>query len=188
MLTAIIHKALPNHKNSSKKVIMENKNIFQSQSEIKINVLKVDNKKLTRSLVEQFRNENPFDAELNFVGDKIFGYILVNRPANNGKDRIIIAQKNGKLIKYSWIKILGLSYIESESSWNDVRNNHKNTLKSLFGEEKLKQYENEYNRLEEYDYPKLNEIIDEDDLNKLLNIKNKANKFLEELDNHQIYI
>lgn len=167
---------------------MDDNNIFHSQSEIKVSILKVDNKKLTKSLVEQFKNENPFDAEFNFVGEKIFGYILINRPGNNGKDRIIIAQKDGKLVKFSWANALSLSYVNSESNWNDVRNNHNSTLKSLFGEEKNKEYENKYQKLEEYDLSKLNKIIEEDDLDKLFRVKDKAHKFLEELNNHQIYI
>lgn len=167
---------------------MKYEDYFQDQSTIQINVMKVNGRKLTKSLIDQFKSEWPFDPLMNFTGEKIFGYVKLKTEGRKALDRIIIAQKDGKLVRYSWDKAREISHITGKSKLSDLNNNASSTMRALFGDEEYRKliqhgYHNEYQQLYQ-----MEDVLDEGAMKMLIEIADKAKNFLQELEEHQILI
>ncbi|QFG53655.1 hypothetical protein [Chryseobacterium sp.] len=167
---------------------MKYEDYFQDQSTIQINVMKVNGRKLTKSLIDQFKSEWPFDPLMNFTGEKIFGYVKLKTEGRKALDRIIIAQKDGKLVRYSWDKAREISHITGKSKLSEVNNNASRTLRTLFGDEQYGKLiaSGYYN--EDHELYKIDDVMDEKALEKLMEVAHKASEFLKELEEHQILI
>ncbi len=151
--------------------------LFEDQTSIKLAVVKLDGKRLTKSTIDQLNVKLPFDPLLNFTGDKIFGY--VNFPKSKG-GWVAIAQVDGKLVKFQTLRILWTSMINENSNFDNVYNDLSRTFKLLFNEK--------YNKLHQEETAKLSDIMEQNDLNALLEIRDKAKDFIEKLADHQIII
>ena len=82
---------------------MDYKKLFAEQSTIQINVMKVDGKRLTKSLMDQIAIDFPFDLEYLFTGEKVFGYVAMDVVMSKNPLKIVhfwgVAQVEGKLIR-----------------------------------------------------------------------------------------
>ncbi|GEM_PF-1254842 len=173
---------------------MTNKNIFADQSTIQINVMKVDGKKLTKSLIDQIPGGFPFDAQYNFTGDKIFGFAKTGKPdsRNPRGSRIytVIAQKQGKLIKFDEFRLTSLTFVKPTTSLSDFS---LRAIKEIIGEDESLYVINPNAADEEiYNRHDPNFTIEKNlspyGLEKFFGIIEKVKLFYNELQEHQIFI
>lgn len=157
---------------------MEIEEIFADKSSIQITVMKVGNKSLSKSLINQFRTALPFDDNLDFIGDCMFGFVKFKKQADKPIPLIIIAQLDGEPIKFSWDLLHKLSYISEESHWGTMNQKASNFIKTAIGTEK-------YNLIEykckEMFYKDISELMDGKDLENLFKLRDKAKLYLDEI-------
>jgi len=165
---------------------MDIKSKFQKESIIKINVLKIDNKKLSKSLIEQLHEQNPFDEDYNFIADVAFGYVKL------GIDKVLIYSNNEKLFKFNINFIEKISSLNSEMKYNSamyrtdisqlirkkIKSNRQNTIDKnalMYNERK-------------YEDKTIKEVLNDKEFQIFNLLTTNAGIFVEELNNHQIYI
>lgn len=161
---------------------MKNESIFHPQSEIKISVLKIDNKRLTKSLLDQIETQWPFDDQLNLTAEKVFGFVKIKKKDAPSFHHIVVAEKDGKLLKFNTERLMSLSRIQGETPYGFLHNNYRRLLTSLFGDNVLDSLD-----LEE-DVPLRISDLPEDQIREISGIIEKVDKFLNELKNHHIFI
>ena len=89
--------------------------LFTKESTIKISVISINDKKITKSIFNQLNIKNPFDKHINLLENVLFlGYI-------NDKTKWIIWKDNDFLYKYELKHLLQIK-------WIDV---NRNTIKDL---------------------------------------------------------
>lgn len=170
---------------------MDFKKLFADQSTIQINVMKVDGKKLTRSLIDQMPHTFPFDKQFNFIGDKIFGYAKTGKSyASTPQNRdvyTIIAQKDGKLVSFNESRLYSIVTLRLTTS---IRDFSIRALKEIIGDESkyfIEKPERSFFREMVDDYTIENSLT-EAGQNKLFKIVEKVKGLYEEIFKHQIYI
>lgn len=114
---------------------MNYKELFTDQSTIKISVMTIDGKKLTKSLVDQLPTHFPFDKQYNFTGDKFFGFVKVGKatPSNPGAQNInfVIFEKGGKLYKFSLHNLIQMTKYRADTL---IRDFSIRALKEMLGD------------------------------------------------------
>ncbi|HCA06807.1 hypothetical protein [Chryseobacterium sp.] len=174
---------------------MDIKSLFVDQSTIKINIMKVDSKKLTKTLIDQFSLQFPFDDNYVFTGDKIFGYVKMDKKILSKPPRIDkflgIAERKGKLIKFSFDQILEVSRLNLDSLvFRDDSSKFFSLVKQLETPIQEK-FLNEHGHFDKYIIPyelTFKELFTEEALIKIDIILKNAKEFAGELFEHQIYI
>lgn len=161
---------------------MNKESIFHPQSEIRISVLKIDNKKLTKSLLDQIDREWPFDDQLNLTADKVFGFVKIKKPDAPSMRHIVVAEKDGRLLKFDAEKLYSLARMTKQTQYTFLDNNYSKLLKSLFGDDVIKNdYSIEFSVMSIGDLP-------EDQQSMIFSVVEKVRNFLIELDDHHIFI
>lgn len=161
---------------------MKNDSIFHPQSEIKISVLKIDNKRLTKSLLDQIDQGWPFDDQLNLTADKVFGFVKIKKQDAPSFHHIVVAEKDGKLLKFNAETLYSLGRIKSDTPYSPIHSNFNKLLKSLFGDEVVK-----YNYADEDSVSTL-AGLPEYQQKAIYTVVEKVNNFLKELHEHHIFI
>lgn len=166
---------------------MIDKNIFADQSTIQISIMKVDGKKITKSLVEQIPKAFPFDNVYNFIGEKIFGFVKTGKTAESSTKYWGIAQDKGKLVRFSFDRIKNFASIKRDTSLNEFS---ENAIKRVIGDnaEYYSQKRRDSLFVELIGGVKIEEQLTNEGLEKLLGISGKAISFCEALEERQIYI
>lgn len=172
---------------------MDYKNIFADQSTIQINVMKVDGKRLTKSIIEQIPMVNPFDKEYNFTGDKVFGFVKLELKDPINPTQTIklwgIAQYKDKLIKFSYSDLITVGNLKLDDR---VSGSPRSRIFKLFDrkenpiQEKYLGEEGEY-----FSVPhelQFKDFFTEVAVKKAEVIINNAKEFSAKLRDHQIYI
>lgn len=170
---------------------MNIKEIFAEQSTIQITVMKVDGKKLTKSLIEQMPHTFPFDKQYNFIGEKIFGYAKTGKynPASPRVRNIytIIAQKDGKLVSFNESLLFDIVMLKPTTS---IREFSIRAITEMIGDQPeyfvdktqrsfFDEFTGEHN---------IENNLTEEGKKKLFAIVEKLKPIYEELFNHQIFI
>ncbi|MCW3168927.1 hypothetical protein OMO38_10375 [Chryseobacterium sp. 09-1422] len=171
---------------------MSIKDKFHDQSTIKITVLKIDGKKLTKSNIEQFNEYQIFDDNYNLRYDKIFGYVKMPIRVN-GKfySYWMIGEKNGKIAKCSFDNYLRRSNLDLET---EVSTNRKYDIARLLANVKhyiKADYLDEDGEFYEKNVPAgilYREIIKDEILTTFESNLIKLKDFINELKEHQIII
>lgn len=162
---------------------MDFKDIFTKETTITVQIMKVDGRKLTASLVQQFRRRSPFDNLYNFIGKHIYGYVTIKIDKEFGK--MIIGQDEEGFIKFPEKNLRAISHITENSNWHQVKS-ILNLRAILNDDDVLSRYsEKEY-------YPNekqpLSDFTSKEEQSKIFEIRDKVAVFLKELDKHQILI
>jgi len=162
---------------------------FVKTSTVSINIMKVDNKKLTKSLIDQFDNVSPFDNMYNCTTDKIFGYVKLPRPKNGGMYLCIIHEKNGKLCKYSASTLQELAGKSLQTKVNNI--NISNNIRSILNKD-FEKYFQSHLHSEKYFFwndendQKLIDVLSDEGKEVVIELLANADTFYTELLNHQI--
>lgn len=179
---------------------MDYKNIFADQSTIQINVMKIDGRRLTKSIMDQLSMDFPFDQNYLFTGEKVFGYVAMDVVVSKNPIKIVpywgVAQVEGKLVRFNADKIkkiasinlnIPLNYSSDESLVLEIFRRLRLQDKDIY---KAK-YINEYDQYDEYSINNndtFNSILNDIAFDKLLFVIRNANSFMSELREHQIII
>lgn len=84
--------------------------LFTKETTIKVSVVTLDGKKMTKSIFNQLHHVKPFDNLYNIIeGVKFLGYI-------NEKERFVIFTLNNKIYYYRLEAFLALQYIDLNKS------------------------------------------------------------------------
>ncbi|HFK5563113.1 TPA: hypothetical protein ACGZ9C_002774 [Elizabethkingia anophelis] len=171
---------------------MELENIFVKESTVKINVITLENRKLTKSLLEQIDYKFPFSRKYELVCDKIFGYVKIsNSESPKGFKRIVIGEMNEKLFKFPTSRLEQLSSIQQYDkvilsqnilNINDILEYPENFVNDT---QYLTDGKINYNEIGELTY---NDLFNDEGLAKIFGTTLYVKEFLEELGEHQIYI
>ena len=164
---------------------------FVEQSTIKINVLTVDGKRLTKSIFDQLETKNPFNAEFTFKAEKIFGYVNIKNESKVGFNKVIIFEDGGKLYKYNTLPLYILSVSSLESRYKNLEPylRYDNLFQGNIEGALKPQYTDIYDRnYSEPDHEKLADVFNEVGRTIILRALMNAGGFMMELDRHQILI
>lgn len=161
---------------------MTKESIFHPQSQIKISVLKIENKKLTKSLLDQIEAKWPFDDQLNLIVDKVFGFVKIKKPDAPSFYHIVVAEKDGKLLKFNTERLSSLRNIKPDTPYTFLHNNYRRLLTSLFGDNVIDPH-----RFQE-DVMISVSNLPEEQVRDISAIIEKVDIFLKELDDHHIFI
>ncbi|MGJ1366774.1 hypothetical protein [Sphingobacterium spiritivorum] len=135
---------------------------------ITINQVSIGNKKLTKTIFNQIEEKGCFTRDLDFVGDTIIGYI------NDRNNRYLLWSKNGKLRRTN----ISLYYkLERDPSCAELH--HVEWFLKKVG---IKYY---VDQSERYDI-RINHVLEDTKL--YSDMVDKANSFLRELTDRQIYL
>lgn len=154
--------------------------------------MKVDSKKLTKTLIDQFSLQFPFDDNYVFTGDKIFGYVKMDKKYYSHLPEFWgIAERKGKLIKFSFDQILEVSRLNLDSLVFRDDSSKFFSLVKQFQAPIQDKFLNEHGHLDKYIIPyelTFKELFTEEALIKIDMILKNAKEFAKELFEHQIYI
>lgn len=179
---------------------MDYKNIFADQSTIQINVMKVDGKRLTKSIMEQISMDFPFDLNYLFTGEKVFGFVVMDVVMSKNPVKIVpfwgVAQVEGKLVRFNADKIKKVALINLNHSYHYSYDTAlvSETCKRLRLQDKdiykLK-YLDENDQFDEYainNDDSFVKVFNENVVEKLQLVIRNATSFMTELREHQIFI
>ncbi|AQW97447.1 hypothetical protein M2T70_12965 [Elizabethkingia anophelis] len=171
---------------------MKLENIFTKESTVKINVITLENRKLTKSLLEQIDYKFPFSRKYELICDKIFGYVKISNSDNSkGFIRIVIGEMNGKLFKFPTSRLEQLCSIgqydkvilsQNILDINTILEYPENFINDT---QYLTDGKINYNEIGEVTY---NDLFNDEGLAKIFGTILDVNEFLEELGEHQVYI
>lgn len=172
---------------------MDYKKLFTDQSTIKVSVMTVDGKKLTKSLVEQLPYHFPFDKHFNFQGQKIFGHVKVGKATSNNPRaeniRFVIFEKDEKLYKFAIDRLHSMSTYGEKTSLDDFSTR---ALKELLGDnvEYYKSEEsNSFNWRRNFDGDAtIEDFLSPVGLEKFTTIKSNVKSLYLEILDHQIFV
>ena len=172
---------------------MDYKELFADQSTIKVTVMTIDGKKLTKSLVDQLPTHFPFDKLYNFNGQKIFGFVKLGKasPSNPRAENInfVIFEKGGKIFKFSIDRLFEMTKYRKETS---INNFSIRALNDLLGDdsEYYSEGQKEYTKLQRsfgIDHT-IEDVLTPVGLEKFSEIINNTKKLYLEIYDHQIFI
>jgi hypothetical protein len=151
--------------------------LFTKETTIKINIVKIDNKKITKSVFNQINRSSPFDQLYNLKENiKFLGYI-------NDKTKWIIWTNNEFLFKYEIKEIYQMSRI----------NLHKNTIEELqkiYPSEKVKSLYSQKNEFDHFEYKdiEISNVLDIKEQSEILDKKEMVEKIISEILKRQIFL
>lgn len=170
---------------------MEIKDKFSEQSSIKISVLTIDGKRLTKSMFDQLETKNPFNAEFSFKADKVFGYVNVKNESKQGLNKVIIFEQSGKLFKYNTFPLFMISISSLKSRYKNLESylRYDNLFQGNIDGALKSEYTDIYHKnFEEPDFKMLEEVLNDEGKSMVLRAMMNAGAFMTELDKHQILI
>lgn len=179
---------------------MDYKNIFADQSTIQINVMKIDGRRLTKSIMDQISMDFPFDQNYLFTGEKVFGYVAMDVVVSKNPIKIVpywgVAQVEGKLVRFNADKIKKIASINLNTPL--IHSSDESLVLQIFRRLRLQdkdiykaKYINEYDQYDEYlinNDDTFKSILNDIAFDKLLFVIRNANSFTTELREHQIII
>jgi|SRR5690554_1263613 len=148
--------------------------IFTKDITIQISVVKVDGKKLTKSIFNQLHIISPFDQLYNLKKEnKILGYI-------NDKTRWIIWSNGQKLYKYELKNFYPLIQLDL----------NKNTIENLIEIYPSEQVKNLYfgNSTESYQDMQISSVLDLKEQHEIIDKQDFIKEFRSELMSRQIFL
>jgi len=117
--------------------------LFTKESTVKISILKIDNKKFTKSIFNQLNYKNPFDRDINLNQDaKFLGYV-------NDKGKWILWTDTDYIYKFELKKLIDIK-------WIDVDRHKISDLIEVYPTEKVK---DAFHYVDDYDNEYKNEVI-----------------------------
>ena len=167
---------------------MEIKDIIIKDFSLDIKVVEINSKKLTKSLFDQLPEYFPFNANIEFIGDKIFGYIKIK----NGKQSndFLLFIKGNKVYKSNLTFLKDLSNISLYSQYHE----NKNLTKFIFSGKKIEDFIDEshvdysgFKELYSMSY-RTDLVFNENGRNLIQNSMKNASKFLNDVNDLQIFI
>ena len=153
---------------------MEIEKLFTKEITIKVSIIKLDNKKMTKGIFNQLHIISPLDKLYNLKENtKILGYI-------NEKGRWIIWSNNENIYKYELNKFFPLRRI-------DLNAENIEALISVYPSEKVKNlYHADYK--ENYREMQISSVLDIKEQYEIIEKKEMIEKLIEEILKRQIYI
>jgi hypothetical protein len=152
-------------------------NLFTKETTIKVSVVTLDNKKLTKSIFNQLQVKKPFDKLYNiFDGVKFLGYV-------NDKKNYAVFTFNDKIYKCEMVEFQALKYIDL----------HKDLIKTLYRvypSEELQKL-NKYNPSRPDEYyadSQISQVFSVDGQRELIEKAENLDKIFNELVIRQIFI
>lgn len=151
--------------------------LFPKETTIKINIVKIDNKKITKSIFNQINRSSPFDKLYHLKENiKFLGYI-------NDKTKWIIWTNNEFLFKYEIKEIYQMSRI----------NLNKNTIEELqkiYPSEKVKSLYSQKNEFDHFEYRdiEISSVLDIKEQSEILDKKEMVEEIISEILKRQIFL
>lgn len=167
---------------------MEIKDIIVQDFNLNIKVIEINNKKLTKSLFDQLPEKFPFISNGEFIGDKIFGFIKI-KSGKQTNDFLMFVKEN-KVYKSD------LTFLKNMSKLSLYSKYHENQIFTdfIFCKKRIEDFINEnhleYDTFKEFysmNY-KTMEIFNENGKNIIEDAKKSASKFLNQINDLQIFI
>lgn len=163
---------------------MENNIIFSETSTVTVQIMKLDGKKITASLISQLDHRWPFDLFYNFTGNLIFGYVKM-KVASDRIGMMVIAKENDRLVKFNTIRLKEIANIDEKTSWANIL--YLLNLKVILNDETIRDRRTQKEYSEDEQEPML-DFIDNNEKIKIFEVRDRVRSFLSELSNHQIFI
>ena len=136
---------------------------------VSIQVITIDNKRMTKSIFNQIQKENCFDRNYYFLGNDILGYVF------DKDQKWLLWVKHSELRKYSLKNIEQLSKVECK------KDNNEFYVETEYSRDRLK-------LLGVYFHDKIgNKHYFSEDQDPVTKIKN-AKSFLNQIENKQLFI
>lgn len=157
-------------------------NLFAKNSTVSIQVMKVDGRKVTASMIAQFVYYWPFDPYCNFIGDEIYGFAKLKM--TDGWHEIVIAKYNGKLVKFSASRLKDIAKLNDNSSWSELL--RILNLKEIFEDENVRMRKS-VKGYDSEDEQMIN-FMDASEKQKIFEIRERVRLLLKELADHHIII
>lgn len=179
---------------------MDYKNIFVDQSTIRINVMNVGAKRLTKSLMDQISGGFPFDEDYNFIGEKVFGYVAMSITITKKPLTIVnfwgVYQQDGKLYRFDADRLRRVSelnldhahYKGSFLTFERVINKLKLEDKEIYKGKYLNEENQQFERYLIGSSDTFRDLFTDYIIERLETVISNAKKFVDELREHQIYI
>ncbi|WP_294302523.1 hypothetical protein [uncultured Chryseobacterium sp.] len=157
------------------------KDFFTREITIKINVITIDGKKITKSIFNQLNVKSPFTHDINgysFNGEKILGYVI-------DKGYWLIHAENEKLYRYNLTRMFAIAQLSSKSDYSRLKELFH--LYGYFGDNIINDDYKHFDEIGIWNYS-LERVLNKDILNKIGNLILDANNWKTEILNHQIFI
>lgn len=167
---------------------MSNKIIFSDKSSIKITVMNIDGKKLTKSLLNQLPNHFLFDDQFNFTGDKIFGCVYIGAKTKDTiGSYVIVGEVNGKIVKFGDYRLAKVAQLTPNSRLVDFS---LYSIKKIIGDDRelYVDYKEERNHYFPVDNNIIKNNLTQEAQNSLFSIVEKVKKMYKEILDHQIFV
>ena len=163
---------------------------FAEHCTIKINVVTIDGKRLTKSMFDQLEERDPFNFEYSFKSDKIFGYVNVKNESKQGYNKVIIFEKNGKLYKYNTLPVYIVSISSLQSRYKNLEKylDYINLFQGNIDGALKAEYTDVHNNYKSPDFEILEDVLNEDGKAIVLRTMMNAGAFMTEVEKHQILI
>jgi len=151
---------------------MEIKDFFTEQLTVEITLLKVNNKKLTKTLLNQFIVSSPFDKSYELKPKaKIFGFV-------NDKGYWIIWSDVKYIYKFNTKELMKFNLINFDTRLFQLR--------KIYSLPRLDKMSND--QLYENQYSSISEILSEEELKEITEKQKFLNEFFKELYKKQIFL
>lgn len=167
---------------------MEIKDITIKDFSLNIKVVEINNKKLTKSLFDQLPEYFPFNKNVEFIGDKIFGFIKIKNVKQSNDFLLFI--KGNKVYKSNLTFLKNLSNISLYSQYHD----NKNLTKFIFFGKKIETFIDDshldhgiFKELYSMNY-RTELVFNENGRNLIQDTMKNASKFLNDINDLQIFI
>lgn len=151
--------------------------LFTKVTSIKLSVVKIENKKLTKSILNQLNRKSPFDRLYNLKENvKFLGYV-------NDKTKCLLWSNEDFIYKYDIKDFFSFLRI-------DLNKNTINDLYQIFPSEEVNSLYNFTNEMGHYEYQDLEIscVLDKNTQYEILDKKENLDKILEEILKRQIFI
>jgi hypothetical protein len=150
---------------------MKFKELLTESTTINVSVVKMDNRKITKSVFNQIQIKCFYDRDYKILKDiKILGYLI-------DKERWLIWTNGRNYFKYPLKYVVDISQIDVEYSTSQLK--------------KFKRTAFKYKHLHDEDlfieHSTIREALVQEDLNKVVNTIKYLKKFLEDIEDHQIW-
>ncbi|MDP9954788.1 hypothetical protein J2X97_000425 [Epilithonimonas hungarica] len=167
---------------------MEIKDIIIKDFDMNIKVIEINNKKLTKSLLDQLPEYFPFDSEAKFIGNNIFGYVKIK--SGKQTNDILLYIKNNRVYKSDLAFLKNLSQLSFLSQYYE----NIQLTSFIFRGKRIEDFISEshleydiFNELYATTY-KTMQVFNENGQKIIQETKNNASKFLAEIKDLQIFI
>lgn len=167
---------------------MEFKDLIIKDFNLNIKIVEVNNKKLSKSLLDQLPEHFPFNSNAEFIGDKIFGYIKIK----NGKQSInyLLFVKENKVYKSDLTFLKNIAQINLLSKYFE----NQTITNFIFFRKRKEDFIDDnhldcdsFNELYAMNY-KTTEVFNENGKSLINDTKKNASSFLIQIKDLQIFI